>query len=404
MRILFADKFPAEQLAEIVARGHECELRPELTTSDLPGVISGVDVLVVRSTEVGDETFVAADALELVIRAGAGYNTIDVAAAAERGMYVCNVPGKNAIAVAELAFGLLLSIDRNIPDNVSELRAGKWDKSRYQKAEGLCGRSVGVVGIGAIGLAFAKRAHAFGMEIHALANPERSPSTVQRLASFGAEYHDDLPSLAANVDVLSFHVPADPTTKRIIGFDLLSHLRPGAIVLNTSRGDLVDEEALLEALDRGIRVGLDVYPDEPDFGSGNFVSALAQHPNVYGTHHIGASTDQAQRATADEVVDIIAAFESGAVLNSVNLDSLRGTSTLVVRHSNEVGVLARVLGSLRKAGCNVEQMENRVFSGGRAAAATIQVNGTLDEAVRAELVAVPEVLGVSVKQRTEAKS
>jgi len=404
MKILFADKFPAEQLAEIVARGHECELQPELNTSDLPEAVLGFDVLVVRSTEVREDTLDAADSLELVIRAGAGHNTIDVSAAADRGMFVCNVPGKNAVAVAELAFGLLLSIDRNIPDNVADLRGGNWDKSRYQKAQGLCGRAVGVVGVGAIGLAFAERAHAFGMEVHALANPRRSPGTVRRLATIGVTYHPDIASLAGGVDVVSFHVPADPTTKGIIGSDLLSQLRPGAVVLNTSRGDLVDEEALLAALDRGIRVGLDVYPDEPGFGSGDFVSALAQHPNVYGTHHIGASTDQAQRAIADEVVDIIAAFESGAVLNSVNLDSLRGTSTLVVRHSNEVGVLARVLGSLRKAGCNVEQMENRVFSGGRAAAATIQVNGTLDEAVRAELMAVPEVLGVSVKQRNEATS
>ncbi len=404
MRILFADKFPAARLAEIVARGHECELRPELTISDLPGAISGFDVLVVRSTEVKEDTLDTADALELVIRAGAGYNTIDVAAAAERGMYVCNVPGKNAVAVAELAFGLLLSIDRKIPDNVMDLRAGKWDKSRYQKAQGLCGRPMGVVGIGAIGLAFAKRAHAFGMGIHALANPERSPGTVQDLAALGTTYHDDLLSLAASVDVLSFHVPADPTTHGIIGSELLSHLRPDAIVLNTSRGDLIEEAALLEALDRGIRVGLDVYPDEPDFGSGDFWSALARHPNVYGTHHIGASTDQAQIATAAEVVEIIAAFESGAVLNSVNLDFLRGTSTLVVRHSNEVGVLARVLGSLRKAGCNVEQMENRVFSGGRVAAATIQINGSVSEAVRAELLEVPEVLGVSVKHRSEETS
>ena len=401
MRILFADTFPAKQLAEVAARGHECELQAELTASDLPAAISGVDVLVVRSTEVSEETFGAADTLELVIRAGAGYNTIDVSAAADRGMYVCNVPGKNAIAVAELAFGLLLSIDRNIPDNVMDLRAGKWDKSLYQQAEGLCGRSAGVVGIGAIGLAFAERAHAFGMEVHALAKPERSPRTQHHLSAMSTTFHPDLASLASGVDVLSFHVPAGVATKGIIGSDLLSHLRPGAIVINTSRGDLIDEEALLAALDRGIRAGLDVYPDEPGFGSGDFPSALAQHPNVYGTHHIGASTEQAQHAIADEVVDIIAAFESGAVLNSVNVDSLRGTSTLVVCHSNEVGVLARVLGTLRRVGFNVEQMENRVFSGGRAAAATIQTSGVLDEAIRAELMAVPEVLGVSVKQRPE---
>jgi D-3-phosphoglycerate dehydrogenase len=323
MRILFADKFPAEQLETMRARGHECELRPKLTGAELTNEISGYDVLVVRSTEVTETMLEAADALRMVIRAGAGYNTIDVQAAGERGVYVCNVPGKNAIAVAELAFGLLLAIDRNIPDNVADLRAGRWDKSRYQKAEGLFERSVGVVGIGAIGLAFAERAHAFGMLVHVLASSRRSVDTERRLKAIGVAYLPDLPSLAAAVDVLSFHVPADPTTRGMVGAELLSHLRPGAIVLNTSRGDLVDEEAMLAALDDGIRAGLDVYPDEPGSGRGEFISALAQHPNVYGTHHIGASTTQAQQAIADEIVEMISAFESGEVRNPVNLDLVR---------------------------------------------------------------------------------
>lgn len=323
MRILFADEFPAKHLAEMEGRGHECELRPDLSRSDLAAAVPGYDVLVVRSTEVDKDTFDAADALRLVIRAGAGYNTIDVRAAGERGVYVCNVPGRNAVAVAELAFGLLLAIDRNIPDNVADLRAGKWDKSRYQKAQGLFGRPVGVVGIGAIGLAFAERAHAFGMLVHVLASSGRSPDTVRRLDAIGAAYLSGLPELAAAVDVLSFHVPADPTTKGMIGAELLSHLRPGAVILNTSRGDLVDEGALLAALDGGIRAGLDVYPNEPGSGSGEFISALAQHPNVYGTHHIGASTVQAQHAIADEIVEMISAFESGEIRNPVNLDLVR---------------------------------------------------------------------------------
>jgi len=323
MRILFADKFPAEQLETMRAQGHECELRPELTGAELTKEISGYDVLVVRSTEVTDTTLEAADELRMVIRAGAGYNTIDIQAAGERSVYVCNVPGKNAIAVAELAFGLLLAIDRNIPDNVTDLRAGRWDKSRYQKAAGLFGRSVGVVGIGAIGLAFAERAHAFGMLVHVLASSGRSPDTVRRLDAIGVAYLPDLSSLAAAVDVLSFHVPADPTTRGMIGAELLSHLRPGAVVLNTARGDLVDEEAMLAALDGGIWAGLDVYPDEPGSGRGEFISALAQHPNVYGTHHIGASTSQAQQAIANEIVQMISAFESGEVRNPVNLELVR---------------------------------------------------------------------------------
>ena len=399
MRILFADTFPEHQLAQLRSQSYACESRPELTADSLPGAIAGFDVLVVRSTRV-EAAALEASALWLVVRAGAGYNTIDVQAAADRGICVCNVPGKNAVAVAELAFGLLLSLDRNIPDNVADLRAGRWDKSRYQKAAGLLGRTVGVVGTGAIGLAFAERAHAFGMQVNAIAKPARRPETVDRLDALGVTYHADLFALAESCDTLSFHVPADASTNGVIGKELIDHLRPGAVILNTSRGDLVDEEALLAALDeKNLRVGLDVFVGEPATGNDEFVSALAQHPNVYGTHHIGASTERAQRAIAEEVVRIIAAFQAGEILNSVNLDALRGSTTLVVRHDNEVGVLASVLGLLSRAGINVEQMENRIFSGGTAAAATIQLSGTINAELRAEIEALTQVLGVSVEER-----
>ena len=399
MKILFADTFPEPQLEVLRVQGHECELRPELTAAGLAGAVAGFDALVVRSTRVEADALEASD-LRLVIRAGAGYNTIDAAAAADRGIYVCNVPGKSAVAVAELAFGLLLALDRNIPDNVADLRAGKWDKSRYQRAPGLHGRAVGVVGLGAIGLAFAERAHSFGMEVHAIAKPNRGGAAVRRLEAVNVTYHPDLPALAEACDVLSFHVPADPASKGLIGKELLERVRPGTVLLNTSRGDVVDEEALLAALDeKDLRAGLDVFVDEPAAGKCEFVSELAQHPNVYGTHHIGASTEQAQRAIADEVVIILAAFQAGQIRNSVNLDPMRGSTTLVVRHDNEVGVLAGVLSSLSRAGINVEQMENRIFSGGRTAAATIQLRGTVDASLRAEIEAVTGVIGVSVEQR-----
>ena len=399
MKILFADTFPAPQIERLREHGHECVLRPGLAGSQLAEAVPGFDVLSVRSTRVDAATLEASD-LELVIRAGAGYNTIDVAAAAVRGIYVCNVPGKNAVAVAELAFGLLLAIDRNIPDNVADLRSGRWNKPRYQKAPGLLGRSVGVVGLGAIGLAFAERAQAFGMKVHVIDRPGRSEATVMKLAALRVIHHPDLPALARTCDVLSFHVPADPGTIGMIGNDLLQHVSPDTVILNTAREDIVDEEALLAVLDeKNIRVGLDVYPDEPASGQADFVSELAQHPNVYGTHHIGASTEQAQNAIADEVVHIIEAFCVGEIRNSVNLDSLRGSSTLVVRHVNEVGVLARVLQTLSAAGINVEQMENRIFSGGRAASATIQLSGTVNEQLKGDIEALGEVIGVSLEAR-----
>ena len=403
MRVLFADKFPADHLAALVDAGFACDLRPELAGHDLPTAIPGYHALVVRSTAVTADTLEAGDRLQLVIRAGAGVNTIDVAAAADRGIYVANVPGKNAVAVAELAMGLLLAIDRNIPDNVADLRAGRWDKSRYQKADGLLGRTVGVVGVGAIGLAFAERARAFGMEIHVVDRPGRSRETRERLAALDAVPHPDLADLAAGCDVLSFHVPADASTAGMVGRELLAHCRPGAVVLNTSRGDVVDEEALLEAIEeKGLRAGLDVYRDEPGSGTGDFSSPLAKHPNVYGTHHIGASTGQAQDAVASEVVALLTGFAAGTVRNVVNLDVRpRGEATLVVRHFNRVGVLAGVLHALGSAGVNVEQMENRIFSGGNAAVATIRTIRRPGAAAVAAIGGLPDVIGVSIEPQEE---
>jgi D-3-phosphoglycerate dehydrogenase len=400
MRVLFADRFPESQLAQLRERGCECELRPELASEELPGALGGFDVLVVRSTKVTSAALECSD-LRLVVRAGAGTNTIDVASASKRGVYVCNVPGKNAIAVAELAFGLLLAIDRNIPDNVSDLRAGRWDKARYQRASGLQGRHVGIVGVGAIGVELAERVAAFGMSVHAIDRPGRDEDSRARLDAIGAIYHADLAALVSVCDVLSFHVPALSETRHLLDAELLAEIQPGTIILNTARGEIVDEAALLAVIDeKDLRVGLDVYADEPASSQGTFESALAQHPRVYGTHHIGASTEQAQRAIANEVVRILMAFQAGAVRNSVNLDPLRGSSTLVVRHDNQVGVLASVLLALRSAGINVEQMENRIFSGGHAAAATIQISGEVSPSVQAEIEAHEAVIGTSIERRT----
>ncbi|GAA1252014.1 hypothetical protein GCM10009676_43570 [Prauserella halophila] len=313
MRILVADAFPDEYRAELTAHGHDCTYVPDTTGSELPRTLTGHDALIVRSTTVTADAVEAADSLRLVIRAGSGTNTIDVDAAARHGVHVCNVPGRNAVAVAELTMGLLLALDRNIPDNVADLRAGHWDKKRYSRARGIHGRKVGVVGLGRIGLTFAERVAAFGAGVHALANPNRDEQTRERARAIGTVFVDSLDELARSCDVLSFHVPATAGTRLMVDRHLLAQLPPGAIVLNTSRGDLVDEDALIDAMEsNGVRAGLDVYADEPAAGTGTVDSRLAKHPNVYGTHHIGASTEQAQHAVAAEVVRIVTAFASAA--------------------------------------------------------------------------------------------
>lgn len=397
MRLLFADRLPQQALVDLEARGHDCVMEPGLSADDLPARIVGFDALVVRSTRVRREVFEAADRLALVIRAGAGTNTIDTDAAATRGVLVSNVPGRNAAAVAELTMGLLLAIDRRIADNVADLRHGQWDKQRYSKAHGLLGSTMGIIGLGSIGLAVAERAAAFGIQVQSLAKPCRAEHVAARTEELGVTMCETLQQLLSSSDIVTLHVPSCEDTRHMVDVDFLGQMRNGAILLNTSRGDVIDEAALLEALDAGaVRAGLDVFADEPGFGQGPWDSALGRHPEVVATHHIGASTEQAQHAIAAGVTEIVEAFVAGEARDCVNLDPSRlGSVTLTVRHLDRIGVLAQVLDRLRTEGLNVEHMENRVFRGGQAAVASIDVAGETSAALLTALREIPHVLGVS---------
>lgn len=401
MRVLFADSLSQQTLDDLGSRGHECVLEPGLTAADLAGHIGGYDVLVVRSTKVPREVFEAADRLVLVIRAGAGTNTIDTAAAAERGVLVCNVPGRNAAAVAELTMGLLLAVDRRIADNVVDNREGRWNKAIYAKSEGLLGSTMGIIGLGSIGLLVAERAAAFGIKVQALAKQGRSARVTARAEELGITTCASLEDLLGSSDIVSLHVPASAQTKHLVDEAFLARMRPGAILLNTSRGDVVDEAALLRALDEGrVRAGLDVFDGEPGGGKAEWDSPLAKHPAVVATHHIGASTAQAQRAIAQGVTEVVDAFMTGEARDCVNLDPDRlGSMVLTVRHLDRVGVLAQVLDRLSTAGLNVQHMVNRVFRGGDAAVAFIDVQGHADPQLQESLASIPHVLGVSVVPR-----
>lgn len=398
MRILFADKLPDQTIHDLEAHGHECTMEPGLGADDLPAQIGGYDALVVRSTKVPRAVFEASDRLVLVIRAGAGTNTIDTDAAAERAVFVCNVPGRNAAAVAELTMGLLLSVDRRIADNVADLRDGRWDKKTYGKAEGLLGSTMGILGLGSIGFLVAERAVAFGIRVQSVDRPGRSAEAVTRAEELGITMCDSVEELVASSDIVSLHVPASSQTKHLVDEAFLARMRPGAILINTSRGDVVDEDALLQALDEGrVRAGLDVFDGEPGSGQAEWDSPLAKHPGVVATHHIGASTSQAQRAIAQGVTEIVDAFMTGDARHCVNLDPDRlGSIQLTVRHLDRVGVLAQVLTTLRTAHLNVQHMVNRVFRGGEAAVAFIDVEGHATDEMLDALRAVPHVLGVSV--------
>jgi D-3-phosphoglycerate dehydrogenase len=375
MRVLIADKFEQSGIAGLQAGGCDVLYEPALKEATLQAAIRDhrPDVLVVRGTKV-DAAAIEAGPLSLIVRAGAGYNTIDVNAASRRGVFVSNCPGKNAIAVAELTFGLILALDRQIADNVAELRAGRWDKKRFSEARGLYGRTLGLLGYGPIAQEVARRAHAFGMPVVVWS---------RRLAS-GHPAGQETMTIAARpeavaeaADVLSIHLALTPETRHFVNADLLAHVKPGTLVINTSRGEIMDSAALEQAVrTRGVRAGIDVFEGEPAAASGPFDTPLAALPGVYGTHHIGGSTDQAQEAIAAETVRIVLAFSrTGRVPNVVNLAARTpATHTLVVRHRDRPGVLAHVFDQLRSSRINVQESENIVFEGAEAAVASINVD------------------------------
>jgi D-3-phosphoglycerate dehydrogenase len=275
----------------------------------------------------------------------------------------------------------VISLDRRIPDNVALLRAGKWDKKGFSEAQGLHGRTLGLAGMGSIGKEVARRALALGMRVVAWS---RSLSDAGA-KTLGVERAPDLLALARASDYLSLHLPLSKETRGIVSREVLEALRPGAALVNTARAELVDQAALLELARAGrLRVGTDVLAGEPEKGRADFDSELAKLPGVYATHHIGASTAQAQDAIAAETVRIVASFvQTGYVPNCVNVaKKTPARARLVVRHVDKVGVLANVLGLIREAGINVQEIRNTVFEQAQAASCAID----LDDLPSSELV------------------
>ena len=391
MKVLIADKFETSGIEGLKAAGCEVVYEPDLKEDALAQAIAstGAEVLVVRGTKV-TAAMLDAGRLALIVRAGAGYNTIDVAGASTRGIYVSNCPGKNAIAVAELAFGLILAVDRRIPDNVSALRGGTWNKKEYSKGLGLYGRTLALLGVGAIGQEMVRRAAGFGMNVVIWSRrfegrdgemtdlEARELGVEPALRTVPIELAPTPADAAARGDVVSLHVALSPETKQMVNAALLARMKPGAILINTARGEVLDYAAVAEAVKtRGLKVGLDVYANEPAAATAPFTDDLAALPGVYGTHHIGASTDQAQDAIAAETVRIVRSYkETGRVPNVVNLARrTAATHMLVVRHRDRPGVLAHVFSHIRQANLNVQETENIVFEGAEAAVARINLDG-----------------------------
>lgn len=373
MTVYIADKLPDEAISELEKLGQNVINNPGASGSDLDDGLGDANVLIVRSTVVSETCIQNSPNLSLIVRAGAGVNTIDIEAASNLGIYVANCPGKNAIAVAELTMGLIINIDRHLADNVADFKTRHWNKATYSKADGLYGKVLGIVGVGQIGSEVITRAKSFGMPVIAWSRS----LTPEKAEQMEIRYAETIEQVADNCDILSVHLAMNADTKEIISKDVLSTLKDGSTFINTSRAGVVDEEALYKELKSGrIKAGLDVFSDEPEFKQGEFTSRFQDLDNVYVSHHIGASTKQAQLAVASDAVDIVRGYvQEGQVRNWLNrCEHTDAPWQLVVRHYDKPGVIANVMNELKEADINAQELTNVIFEGKQTACCTIQLD------------------------------
>jgi D-3-phosphoglycerate dehydrogenase len=321
MKALIADRLPQEKVDTIRELKWTVFYKPELQDQSLDREMrkQQPEVLIVRGTPVTETMICRCPELRVIVRAGSGYNTIDVEAATKHGVAVANCPGKNSIAVAELVFGLILSLDRQIVAKVTELGHGRWNRTTCSQAKGLFGRTLGIVGLGRIGREIVPRAKGFGLNIVAWSRS----LTVGQARDLDIDYASTPLEVAPQADIVTVHLSISAETHQLIGEEFFRAMKPGAYFINTSRAEIVDPEALGRAIDeKGILAGLDVFFDEPSEDETHFRVDLLRHLTVYGTPHIGACTNQAELAVADEAIRILSEYrQSGRVLNCVNEQS-----------------------------------------------------------------------------------
>jgi D-3-phosphoglycerate dehydrogenase len=318
MKILITDPVDRSCIKILEEEGFEVDLRVGISGEELRRIIGGYSALIVRSgTKVTSDIINSAVNLKIIGRAGAGVDNIDVNAATRRGIIVMNTPGGNTISTAEHTISLLLSLARNIPQACSDLKLGNWNRRKFMGVE-LYGKTIGIIGVGKIGREVALRCRAFGMNVIGY-DPVLSSEVASRL---GIELVSELDEIFRRSDFITLHVPLTDETRGMIGRDELARCKRGVRIINCARGGIIDEMALLEAIESGHVAGaaLDVFVQEPPPRG----HPLICHPKVIVTPHLGAATEEAQEKVAIQIAHQIAdALKGRAVVGAVNAEILQ---------------------------------------------------------------------------------
>lgn len=280
-----------------------------LSREQLLTAMHEADVLVPTVTDRIDAEMIAnaGERLRLIASFGAGTDHLDLAAAAKRRITVTNTPSVFTEDTADLTMAMIIGVPRRVREGVALVRSGEWSGWAPTALLGrkLAGKTLGIVGMGRIGQAVAHRAKAFGLDI-AYHNRKQLPEAVERM--FGAAYVETLDELVAHADILTLHCPSNPESHHMLGADAIQRMKPGACLINTARGDLVDQDALIAALESGhlAGAGLDVYPEEPAVDP-----RLLAHPNVMTLPHIGSATAEGRVASGEKVIANIRFWADG---------------------------------------------------------------------------------------------
>lgn len=374
MQILICCQLPESALSELRALGTHVIYEPDCPSNEIEQRVADAAILVVGRRRVPPSAVTSAARLQMIVRAGTSTQNIAVQEASAHGIFVCNCPRKDAVAIAELFVGLLIALDRRLLPCSRQLAEGNLDEPLDIDAKGLHGRTLGLLGFERVGEELAARARALGMRVRAWG----ASLTPEQAAAAGVEYCLWPSELAASSDMLAAFLPGLESQEQKINAEILDNMRPGAYLAFIGHPSCIDEDALVRAAEeKRLRVGYDLYAvDLASSRTARVQRKLHSIADVIGTHYLAGRTQQSWDATAAEVVQVVRQFlVAGEVMNCVNLlERSPATWQLVLRLRDAVGVMAAIMEHVRADGINAEEITTRVFSGAHAAWSVIALD------------------------------